>query len=536
MSYRRLRAPKLDGELLAEPPLDAAVSVLLQNRARLSAWQYDFQGRSADRLRVLVRREVLKLSRTYLEKFGLDPADHSPSGIDGPLAVTGHQPELFHPGVWVKNFAAARIARQSGGQALNLIVDNDVPKNAFIRVPFVEGEAIKSLPVDFDDWGGEIPYEDGSIRDEGRFSSFAERVRQRLSSTIQDPLIDDFWPKALEAARRTDRVGLRFSIARRAIEELWGIRNWEVPLSEVCETEGFAWFVCSLLAHLPRFREIHNVRLEEYRRAHGIRSRHHPVPALDAQDDWIEAPFWVWRKETPRRRPLLAKQVDSKRLRIRIDGEDEPLLELPLGPDREACCAVEILRTLPGLGVRLRTRALTTTMFARLLLGDLFLHGIGGAKYDELGDAVARDFFRTEPPPYSTLSLTLWIGLPDSPATRADLLRVRREIRSLFYNPDRHLGEPLPEPYREVVAAKRAAIAGPVSTRRERAARFQTISECNEILRSSVAGRLESLHREARRIETELKRNSLAHHREFAAVIHSKTRLRTELAGITEKK
>ena len=52
-----------------------------------------------------------------------------------PLVVTGHQPELFHPGVWVKNFATAAIARAHGGLGLNLIVDNDLPKSASIRVP-----------------------------------------------------------------------------------------------------------------------------------------------------------------------------------------------------------------------------------------------------------------------------------------------------------------------------------------------------------------------------------------------------------------
>ena len=261
--------------------------------------------------------------------------------------MTGHQPELFHPGVWVKNFAAVRQARESGGVALNLIVDNDVPKNAFIRVPYREGDLLKAAPIEFDAWAGEIPYEDWTIRDEDRFASFADRVLERLEGAIDDPLIRDYWPKTLDAASRTDRIGLRFSVARRAVEASWGVHNLEVPLSAVCETEAFAWFVCHLLAQLPRYQKIHNTALLEYRAAHGIRSRHHPVPALERNGDWLEAPFWIWRANAPRRRPLLARQITSNRMQIRIDGEAEPLFELPLGRDREACCAVEILRTLP---------------------------------------------------------------------------------------------------------------------------------------------------------------------------------------------
>ena len=96
---------------------------------------------------------------------------------------------------------------------------------------------------------------------------------------------------------------------------------------------------------------------------------------------------------------------------LRIAGEDEVLIELPLAADREACCAVERLRDLAARSIRLRTRALTTTMFSRFLLGDLFIHGIGGAKYDELGDEIARRYFGIEPPGFLTVSLTLWLEL-----------------------------------------------------------------------------------------------------------------------------
>ena len=64
-------------------------------------------------------------------------------------------------------------------------------------------------------------------------------------------------------------------------------------------------------------------------------------------------------------------------------------------------------------------------MFCRYLLGDLFIHGIGGAKYDELGDSIARRFFGIEPPEFLTLSLTAWLGLPDQAATSSELAIVR---------------------------------------------------------------------------------------------------------------
>jgi hypothetical protein len=520
---RRLRAPSADGGLLADPPLEEAGRSLEENEVRLRAWEHDFQGRRAGPLRALARREVLARSRAFLDRFGLEPPGDV--GQCGHLVVTGHQPEMFHPGVWIKNFAVAGLAGRSEGSALNLIVDNDIPKRAAIRVPTPSGADLRTTLVDFDDWATEVPYEDWSIRDEGRFTSFGARVRETLGGLISDPLIDEYWPLALRAAGQTDRIGLRLAAARRALEGSWGVRNWEIPLSEICETEGFLWFAAHLLAHLPRYQEIHNGALARYRALYHVRSRHHPVPALGRDGEWREAPFWAWRAEAPRRRPLMVRQL-ARTMELRIAGESDPLMEIPLAPDREACCAVDQLRELARRRVRLRTRALTTTMFARLILGDLFLHGIGGAKYDELGDEIIRRFFAIEPPTYLTLSMTLWPGLEPDPATPGRLREVDRRLRDLEFNPERNLPDPGAPGVREWVEAKRHALAGPVATRRQRVARFEQIRKCNEALQGAVAVLRGRLEEERTALRTGLRRNHLVQSRELAFPLHSRTRLR----------
>ncbi|RUL88272.1 hypothetical protein [Tautonia sociabilis] len=534
MPPRRLRAPKSDGALLAEPPLLDAPAVLESNRRLLLGWDHDFQGRRAGRLRGMARAEVLDRSRRFLRRFGLDDLDGLPDPSidpDAPLIVTGHQPELSHPGVWVKNFAAAAIAGRAGGLGLNLIVDNDVPKAVAVRVPFLDGDRLRTRYVPFDEWAGELPFEDLGVRDEATFSSFADRALELMGGLLPDPLLAIDWPRAVAAAEATDRLGLRLAAMRRAREAEWGARNAELPLGIVCESEAFLWFASHLLAHLPRFRAIHNEALVRYRATYGIRSKNHPVPALSAEGDWLEAPFWGWRREAPRRRPLLVRQVDPRRMELRIAGEPDILAELPLGPDREACCAVERLRELPAEGVRLRTRALTTTMFARALLGDLFIHGIGGAKYDELGDAIFRGFFGVEPPGYLTLSLTLWPGLPDDPATADRLREVEARLRDLTFNPDRHLPEPPPEAAREALEAKRRALAGPVDRRRDRVAQYFAIRAANDALVPFVSAEREELRRLAGRLREGLARNALARSREYAAVLYPVGRLRNALLG-----
>ena len=519
MKPHRLRAPSTDGALLAEPPLSEAGARLAANAERLGRWDYDFQGRTAGRLRAMARRQVLEQARDYLGRHDLDvPAMPDDSA---PMIVTGHQPDLFHPGVWIKNFAAAAIAREGGGVGLNLIVDNDLLRSASIRVPERGSSGLRVRRVEYDGWAGEVPFEELKVRDEALFASFAGRVHEVLASEVADPLLDDFWPLAVAQRGRTDRLGFRFALARRAIEASWGTRNFEVPLSCLCETEAFSWFAAHLLAHLPRFQRIHNEALTRYRHVYGIRSKHHPVPALAREGDWLEAPFWAWRADEPRRRPLLARQL-ARTLQLRIRGEDEPLIEIPLGPDREACCAVDELRSLPARRVRLRTRALTTTMFARYLLGDLFIHGIGGAKYDELGDEVAGRFFGIEPPAHLTLSQTLWLDLGTDPASPERLKALDRQLRDLSYNPDRTLRDTPSAEVHDWIEAKRRAIADPADTRPGRLARFREIRRCNEALQPTVAHERAILLAERGELLAGLHQNALAHHREYAFVLHSR--------------
>jgi hypothetical protein len=484
----------------------------------------------------LVHREVIAAAQKFLARLGLAQPDCKhirASESSTPLIVTGHQPELFHPGVWVKNFATAALAQVHGGLGINLIVDNDLPKSASIRVPQLSGTSVRAIRVEFDQWKGEAPFEDLPVHDESLFSSFGKRARDVLGAIVSDPILEDYWPRVVRLASENLPMGLRLSLARHELEASWGLCNLEVPLSQLCQTEGFLWFLSHLLAELPRFQEIHNQALKDYRVLYGIRSKNHPVSALAVHGDWHEAPFWVWREGQQHRRPLLVRQM-SRTMLLRIADEDEPLVELPLAPDREACCAVEILSELGLRKVRLRMRALTTTMFARYLLGDLFIHGIGGAKYDELGDSIARRFFGIDPPGFMTLSMTLWLGLPDRPLAAFRIASIDHRIRQLVFNPDRALTEPLSPEVRNLIVAKRMAIDGPTETRRQRVNRYRELRAINQLLQPFVGEQLESLRAQRQEALKAQEWDRAARSREYSFVLHSARRLRDIKLGLAQ--
>ena len=144
------------------------------------------------------------------------------------------------------------------------------------------------------------------------------------------------------------------------------------------------------------------------------------MPDLALEDGWLEAPFWIWDAGNPHRRRLFVRQRGDEIVLSDRAGFERAL---SLSPEGDASRAAEQLAELAARGVRLRTRALITTLFARLFLGDLFLHGIGGAKYDQVTDAIIERFFGLKPPQYMTLTATLRLPIKRAEVTTDDARR-----------------------------------------------------------------------------------------------------------------
>jgi hypothetical protein len=517
-AVHELQAPRPDGAVLAVPPLAEAAALVDANHTRLAAAGVTLLGRPLPDLVRAARQALLAEARAYLR----DAGEPLPAAESDRVVMAGHQPELFHPGVWVKNFALAGLASRHGVTPVNLLVDYDTIKSTALRVPALPaggGAWPHRAPVAFDQYGGEVPYEEGAVRDEALFASFAARVEAELGGGGFVPVLRDFWPEALRQAGRTRLLGERLAAARRALERRWGCHNLEVPVSRLCGTEAFAWFAAHLLTELPRFHALYNAAVHDYRRRYGLRSHNHPVPDLAADGDWLEVPLWAWRTGQRRRGRLLARTV-AGRVELRAGGEAWPVLP------RDGLA--EAWRTLEGQGYKVRPRALTNTLFARLLLTDLFVHGIGGGKYDELTDDLLRQFYGLQPPAYLVLSGTLRLPLPAYPVTTDDRRGLARRLRDLAYNPQRHLqdGAAAAPAARELVAEKDAWIARQPQGRGERRERFRRLRALNDLLRPWVTGQAERLEKELVGCDRMLQANALLRRRDYAFCLYPEATLR----------
>ncbi|TXT22017.1 MAG: hypothetical protein FD138_3821, partial [Planctomycetota bacterium] len=202
-----------------------------------------------------------------------------------------------------------------------------------------------------------------------------------------------------------------------------------------------AWFVCALLSDPQRTHTIYNEAVAEYRLANRVRNRQHPVPDLgvregDSNGDWIESPFWIWRAGDARRGRLFVRATATE---LHIANGEAVIETLPRPLTGTVEPTIARLRTLSSLGWKLRPRALTNTLFARVFFADAFLHGIGGAKYDEMTDRLISRLFGVTPPNYLTVTSTHRLPIGDWTVTAADVATLKHCLWDFDHTPERHV-------------------------------------------------------------------------------------------------
>ncbi len=451
LGFRHYQAPRSDGEVFVEPSFTDVSRVLTENIELLASHGQPLSG-LRDRARRQLIDDAIRYTSAYRDASWVD-AGHADAPVRRPIMMAGHQPSIFHPGVWFKNFALSRLAEQTGAIAVNLVIDNDVASGSSIRVPVVDpvdGEVSQQV-VAYDYAGGGVPYEQTTISDREMFDTFDVRVREAASTLVDNPCVTELWKHAQAAIARCGVAGCALAQARHGLEGQVGLKTLELPMGVVCRTTAFAEFVLSILSELPRFHRCYNDAANEYRKAHGIRSTAHPVPNLSEQGQWFEAPLWIYGNDSPQRKPAWVRLSDDQ---LVISDRADRELRIDI---RFPKLAAEKLANFASPNFKLRPRALLTTMYARLVLSDLFLHGIGGGKYDQLGDMIMRSFFMVSPPQFMVISATVLLPGVDAQDYSAEICRLKRAIRDTEYQPERFADQAAFDP--QMLDRKRALLA-----------------------------------------------------------------------------
>jgi hypothetical protein len=196
-------------------------------------------------------------------------------------------------------------------------------------------------------------------------------------------------------------------------------------------------FLADLLLNAARFAEAYNEALQTYRKEQQVRSPDRPLPDLIRDGDRIETALWAYQPGRPRCRLWVKDQQNS--LALFAD-------ESAIGEISKSAISQDVDRALADLMPwRIRPRALSLTLWARLLACDLFVHGIGGAKYDRITDTILETYYESTPSKYGCVTATLQLPLPTPDVTIHDVRQAQHRLRDWHFNPERYADD-LPEP------------------------------------------------------------------------------------------
>jgi len=374
------KAPSEDGEILIWPDVGGIQRQTLENQKLLS---------QAHGVRIggIPLPEIRRWVRKWIDA----PAD-------APLIGAGHQMELYHPGVWAKNILIDQLAKKMGGAAYQFSIDTDEPKHLELRWPGGKS-AITDDP--------KLPIAKWTALLDAPTPAHVESIEKDLKAAAARwgfvPMALDF----LHALRRlTLEVPRLAPLLISALHELdWslGLRHSAMAVEPLWECDGYLLCVHHLAARASEFAADYNAVLHDYRRERGIHSEGRPWPDLRVGKEDCELPFWLDSLQEGTRLRASVKLRGGQSVLVVSSGAD-----FVFHRDLDGWQAADNLRRfLAAQRLRLSPRALALTLFLRLIVCDQFVHGIGGALYDEVTDRIIQRRLRISAPRFCLTTATL---------------------------------------------------------------------------------------------------------------------------------
>jgi hypothetical protein len=379
--YARWKAPAQDGQVVLWPDASELLSQTQSNHRHLahadSAW-----------LQGVPLPEVRRKLRQWI---GHDD--------DQLLVATGHQTELHHPGVWVKNGVITAIAQKLGGRAYHFAVDTDEPKHLVVRWPGGSALLTDDPSAASAHWSGLVPPPSPA-----HLAAIDKQFNEATARWNFTPLVPEF----LRSMRRRAlaATNLPGALAESLHELDWslGLRYDAMVVSPITLSEPYLLFAHHVLSRADEFAADYNASLEQFRRDNKIRSPGRPMPNLRIGDDSCEVPFWLDSLATATRQRASVARSNGQWVLRTDDGNEFRVDPLAEGWD----AAARLMFWLRRSGLRLSPRALTLTSVLRLLVADQFVHGIGGGQYDQVLDLLIARHFGIDPPRFSVTTATLY--------------------------------------------------------------------------------------------------------------------------------
>jgi len=375
------------------------------------------------------RKELLKLAFEYTgqinqaeKRLGLDTERIvQPPKHDTPIVMSGHQPEIFHPGILRKNRELLSFARTNQITPLFVSLDLDQHDAGVFFYPTRNRSGDLTVSkVSLSTGKGLVAGQ--KVRETGELKEIFSLVESSLHQVAINPSGKFARAKALYMELAGESINLANAIVRRQLAVEHALL--EISFSRILEADFAKEWIGSLLSDPEKLFSCFNQSLLSYRADHKIKNTANPFPNLKKDGTRLELPFWVITPVANSRDSLWAALDDGN-------------LSFSYGADstRIALKSIEKEQIIAPRG------ALTTALF-RHYCCDLFIHGLGGGKYDRFTDQFYANLRQEKLSPFVVVSETRLL-FPDL----AKELKDTEESSKLIHQIKSHVGDYLDSGY-----------------------------------------------------------------------------------------
>ena len=431
-------------QILLSPSRDKIKFILEKNKNIFNNYSFTILNQPFKAVRENNRKRVVQKALTFSKIFDnniekkIDPSYKY-------IIQTGHQPNFFHPGIWIKNIFLEEVIKSLSFDksiGLNIILDNDFYQEPSFYLPvFYNSKDLRLEKLNFLPISPKLPFEECMLPSLELIKEFTEKIIIKLKPLKDINLLNNFinFSHCLERSfhfcsqrYKGGNLGEFLGMARRYSENELNPNYLELPFSKVCNSDGFLSFFLEIIQNIESFSRIYNNKLDEHRKLFKIRNKINPSANLQIKENFIETPFWIWKKGDNRKKLYILKEQEKIYLYNDLYGK------LFFVEKNNPKTLSMLKNALKKKQIKIRPKALLLTLYNRLFVSDLFIHGLGGAKYDQVTDEIIKEYFKVEPPHFLVISTTLFLDLKSyySPSeTTISLLK--KKLRDLDFNPER---------------------------------------------------------------------------------------------------
>ena len=308
MVHAKPALPAGHGEVLTRPAFEEwAALARSRTTLRRQSWGFSVAGVPAAELRAQPAERRFRRPRS--SRRARRCASRSRARPESLVVATGHQPELYHPGVWIKDFLLQRLVRRAAGDGDRLRGRLRWLRGARSQLAVHDARACKRcqqyLAVGSPNgWYAGAPVPERArperlLRGRGLHARIASGAGG--AAALRDVL--------RRAAGRPAARGQPGRAHHHRAPPLRGARRKRLPRAAGDPARGdaaFRTFVADLALNADRFARAYNTELAEYRMVNKTRSAAQPFPDLAVSDGSVELPLWLLGASGPDVGPVRA--------------------------------------------------------------------------------------------------------------------------------------------------------------------------------------------------------------------------------------